>query len=808
MPTRLLADLALVLRTARRRPALLVLSTLTVMLVVGAGSAVFAVANATLVRPLPFHDPDRLARIYLLPPGITDTNLGANPLHPLDLVRLRERLTLATGPEGLWARERGIGGDGPPESVPAAGVTPGFFGILGAAPALGRVFTADEDHTSAPVVLISHGLWTRRFGADPAAIGQTMTIDRVRHEIIGVMPAGFEPAYARSELWTPLGIHAGNLILPAATFIQNVVRLKPGVTLGQLDAEVKSILAEVEAESPATLNGWRSGVRSVREAQFGPQESPLTLLIIAIGLLAVIAVANLMNLTFTRVMSRRPETSLRLALGARTWDLVRTEIVDACVIAGLGGLAGLAVAHWLLPAILALDPVGRVALGQVSIDWRVLAATFALSFAVTLVSGVVPTLRAVAGRRAATLQALGKRSTEDAGTGQARAFLVVAETALAFVLLSSAVLVYRAFDATAEVAPGFDARNTIGTQLRLSESAHASPESRTALLGNLLEAVRAAPGVVDAATTMNLLVPGAAYVTIAHPTETPMPGETGHTVQFRRISDGYFRTMRIPIEAGRDFDAHDTLDTEPVVIVSRRFVDAYLGDGNPIGRRIRRGLPTNKPSRIVGVVGDVRDVGYGQEAQPTLYTAYRQGSTTSAPLSLIVRTARDSSASVGAIATAVWSVDPALPLSKVVELEAFLSDSLGSQRFRSVLLAVFAGLGLLVASVGIYGVTARSVVERTREVGVRLALGGSPGGVWRSIAQRPLGAVVAGAIAGTALSLFAAHIIAAYLPGTTGPAVSALWPAAAVLVATGGLAAVVPAYRATRIDPLRALRSE
>jgi putative ABC transport system permease protein len=460
----------------------------------------------------------------------------------------------------------------------------------------------------------------------------------------------------------------------------------------------------------------------------------------------------------------------------------------------------------LLPAVLALDPVARVRLGAVSLDWRVLAATLLLSFAVTLVASIAPVLRDAWGRHGSALVDAGRRTTGGGGVG--RAWLIASETALALVLLSSAILIFRGFDATARRDPGFDPDRALGAQLRLSEAVYSTPESRNLLLQRVLDAVRASPAVADAATTINVLIPGNAFVTLAFPTETPQPGESGVTVQFRRISDGYFRTMRIPIEAGRDFDARDTLGTELVAIVSRRFVDAYLPGVDPIGLRVRRGQPTFPPVRIVGVVGDVSDVGFGQEPQPTIYTPYRQGSTVAVPISLIVRTAGPPAAAVPALRGAIRSVDPAQPLANVVMLEDYLSDSLGAPRFRSVLLGVFAAIGLLLASLGVYGVTARAVVERTREVGVRLALGGSARSVWGRVARRPLAALAAGATAGAGLAALARQVISSSIAGLDAGAMPTIGAAAGVLMACGAAAALIPAWRATRVDPLTALRTD
>ncbi|MEZ5316238.1 MAG: ADOP family duplicated permease [Vicinamibacterales bacterium] len=798
-------DLTLALRRARRRPGPFLVAAVTVAVVAGAGSAVFAVANAALLRPLPFHEADRLARIYLLPPGVTDRVFGANPLHPLDFVRLRQRLTVADGPEGLWGRERAIGGDDGPESVATAGVSAGLFRLLGVAPALGRTFTDAEDRAGAPVVVLSDGLWRRRFGADPGVIGRTLDIDRVRYEVVGVMPPRFEPAYLRSELWTPLGIHEGNLPLPGATYIQNVVRLHEGVSLARLDAEVRQVLADVSDESPITLRDWQVGVWSLREAQFGPGTGPLLLLLVAVGSLALIAAVNLTHLALARALGRRTETAVRLALGARRFHLWREDLADGLLTAAAGAAVGLPLALWLVPVLLALDPSGVVRPADVALDWRVVAGALALPLVVTMGAAIGPAIRR-GSRPASELRDAG-RATDSRAARRTRAILVGVEAALAVVLLSAALAVFRGFEATARQDPGFDARDLYGAQLRLADAAYAEPAARVALLDALLQHVRALPGVADAATSMNLLVPGSAYVTLVYTGDPPVPGEPARTVQFRRVSDGYFRTMRIPLLEGRDFDAHDAAETEPVAIVSRRFADAWLPPGGAVDHRLRRGRPSNPPVRIVGVVGDVSDVGFGQAPEPTIYLPYRQGSNTAIPLSLFVR-ARGRADVMPVVRQAVLEVDPAQPMSDVVPLARFLADSVGPQRFRSLLLAGFGIAGLLLAAVGIYGVTARSVVERTREAGIRLALGGSPAGVWGVVTAGTLRAVIAGVAAGAVAAMASGRVLARMLPELRTLPPNAWWPPAVTLLGVGLAAAAIPALRAARVDPLRALRAD
>lgn len=358
----LLRDARHAARSLAGRPLYTAVSTLTLALVIGTGSALLAVVDATLIRPLPFPDTQRLARIYTQPPGTTEVRQRM-PLHPLDFVRFRKELEHAEAVEGLWLRERSIGGDGDPESVPAALVSAGTFRLLGGRPVLGRTFTEDEDRADARVVVLSHGLWQRRYGGDPAVLGRTVAIDREPHEIIGAMGPWFEPAYVESQLWTPLAIHEGNLPTPRSTFVQNVARLRPGATIEQLNAEVASRMANLVKETPTTHAGWSAGAVSLRDAQFGTQRPALMILTAAVGVLALIACANLANLTLAQAMGRRLERAVRAALGAGTRDLARLQALESLILAALGTAAGLALAYTALPALLRLDPQTASTLG-------------------------------------------------------------------------------------------------------------------------------------------------------------------------------------------------------------------------------------------------------------------------------------------------------------------------------------------------------------------------------------------------------------------------------------------------------------
>jgi predicted permease len=807
-------DARFALRSLTARPNLSTIRVVTLALVIGAASAVFVVANAILLRPLPFRDAGRLVRVYMQPPGTTTFDV-ANPLHPFTFVRMRRdvvsgssRSTILDAFEGVWAQERSIDTAGDPESVPSASVSAGLFAVVGAAPIAGRIFTEAEADDDRKLVVLGHALWARRFGARADAVGRMLTIDRVPHEIVGVMGADFEPMYVRSELWTPLAIREGRLAAPNASFVQTVGRLRAGTTAGQAQQELAARLSALRPESPANLTGWGIGVRDLRSATYGTQTRALVLLLASVLALALVAAANLANLTLADVLSRRGELAVRAALGASRPALVRPEVAASLIIAAAGSAAGLAIASWSVPALVALDPSSRLDTVRFALDWRVLLSTVTLATLVMSTAAVLPALRVARGDVVRALAEGGRRTAGGRGHDRLRAWLVATQTALAVILVSAGTLVTAALDRTSALDPGFDPANVLTAQLRLPEAVYDTAEKRAAFVADVLARVRAVPGVVDASTTMNLFVPGFAFQTLVVIDGRPTPTGEPHTVLFRRVSPGYFRTLRIAELRGRTFDARDVASGMATVVVSRSFAEQFWPGADPLGRRLRRTGPNAPWLTVVGVVGDGRDLGYGQAPSPVIYTPYAQNNVAVSPVSLVVRAAADPAAIAPAVRDAVRQVDPAQPLANVSTLEAFLGDSLGPQRFRSVLLAIFGSLGLLLAVVGIYAVTARSVVERTREVGVRLALGGRPRQVWSQVAWsavQPFGAGLLGGIGG---ALAVAALLAGVFPEVQATPRASMVPAVIVLALVGLTTAVAAARRAATVDPLIALRGE
>ena len=792
-------------RILAKRPGLAAGRVLTVTLVVAAVSAVFTVANATLLRPLPFPEAGRLVRVYLQPPGTTDL-ADANPLDAFEFARFRRHVRMLDRFEGIWTAERAVAGDREPESITGGRVSAGFFALLGGDPVAGRVFTEAEADAGAPVVVLGHGFWRRRFGGEPSTIGRSLLIDRVPHTIVGILRPGFEPGFAPSEFWTPLTIPPGapSMMLKA---VQTIARLQPGATAQQAEAELAGLLEGMRQEAPALLGGWTAHAIDLRDAEYGARRPALVMLFAAVVAFALIAVANLANLTLADVMFRRGDFVLRAALGASRFDLVAPEAAQCLVLAAAGGAAGLAGASWLVPAMLSLDPSIAIAGAQLSIDWRVALCGFTVATVSMLAAVVLPAFQVADPTLASDVTAGARRPAGGPAARRARIVLVTVQTALALMLLSSGALVVSSLRDTARTDPGFDPSNVIGAQIRLPATLFPTEVDRAGFVERLLDRLHETPGIVAAGTTLNPFVTGDSFTTMVHVEDRPSPDGQPHPVQFRRISPGYFDAMRIRVLQGRAFDLHDRAGREPVAIVSRGFARRFWPDGDPIGRRIKRGAAARVWSVVVGVVDDVRDVGIDQPVRDTVYSPYFQGSNAAAPVALVVRTAGDPAASIGAIKRAVWQVDPQQPLGEVIRLEAFLDASLGPQRFRAMLVSVFGVLGLLLAAVGIYGVTARTVVERTPEMGIRLALGGRPRQVWWSVAGAGVRAVLAGTVAGAIGARIATAALSATLPDVRGHDWVAGLTAAAAVLAVGVVAALTAARGARSVDPLRAIRA-
>lgn len=796
-------DVRHAIRALLSRKTYAAVSIITLALVVGAATAVIAVINATMIRPLPFPHDDRLVQLFLMPPG-AKTFDDRNPYNNRAFLRFRTSLQQVEKFEGLWARERALGLGTEPESVTTAAVSAGALNLFGGVPTLGRMFTEEEATKDARVAVLSHGLWQRRFGGDPGVIGRTIQIDREPFEVIGVMPASFEPGYVTSVLWTPLSITEANLG-GISTFIQTFARLRPGVTLPQLRSELDQAMQRVAAESPATHAGWTPMVMSLREAQFGRQRPALWVLLAAVLTLAVIACANLSNLTLAQVMARRSDFALRTAIGGRAADIIRLQSIETLMLTGIGIAAGLLLGSWMLPALLTLDPTTAQTLRDVSIDWRIQFAIATLASLIAIVSALLPLARVLRGNNLTIVSGSSHRAIGSRNDQRVRHALVGLQTAMAVVLMICGALLLSGLNRASKIDPGFDPSNILGAQMRISASAYPTEPVRTTLISQVIERIRAVPGVISAGATLNPFIPNFFFQTTVEIDGKPTPDGQPHTVQFRRATPKYFETMRIPLLRGRAFEDRDGPGAPQVAIISQSFADRFWPGEDPIGRSITRG--TRKVT-VVGVVADVRDVNINKPSSPTIYVAYFQNNVALTPVSLVIRTSGDPLAMTNAVRAAVLSVDPLQPIDHITTVEQFLGDSLGPQKFRSALLIVLAVIGVAIAAVGIFGVTSRAVQERTQELGVRLALGATHTSVVRTVVWQTMRAVVGGLIAGGALATLAAIALLRALPDLSRTDAWTAAPAVIVLGVTAVIAAAIPARHAASLDPVIALRTD
>jgi putative ABC transport system permease protein len=798
----LLRDLRHAARGLAARPLYTAIVIGTLTLVIGAVTSVLAVVNAAIIRPLPIPGDDRIAQLFLMPPN--DAAWGSrNPQSWGTFLRFRQRARTTELIEGLWARDRAVGGDDAPEVVPAAGVSPGLFALFGGVPSIGRTFSEAEDQADARVVVLGESLWRRRFDANPAVVGATIQIDREPYEVIGVMPASFRTGFVDTVMWTPLNATEGK-VLNGSTFIQTFARRRPDATVAAVQAELTALMPDVAAEAPAVLTGWTPLAVGLRDAQFRQLRGSILALAGGVGALLLLASANLANVMFAEVLARRSQFALRAALGGRA-AVLRLQLMETLVVGTAGAVAGLLAGRWALPLLVGLDPSLARTFDPIAIDWRVQVAAVSATLVVVMASGLVPAWRLLRGDLVKAMGSGGRRSVGSRADRRLRSVLVAAECALSVALLAGAALLLNGFDRASRVNPGFDPRSVFAGQLRISERVYPTEVARWDLVSRTLDRIRAVPGVEDAGITLNRFVPGFFMTSRVVIENRPSPDGQPYVAHFRRITPGYFSTMRIPVLNGRDFADSDTPDQLPVAIVSRQFAEKYWPGEDPIGRRLQRGS-NPRLLVVVGVAGDVRDVSLPEPPAATVYVPFSQNNVTTAPIALVVRTAGAPLSLTTDIRRAVWSVDPQQPVDSVTTLEQFLADSLGPQRFRSALLLILGGIGLALAALGVYGVTARDVAERTPELGLRVALGAAPSALGRLVVWQSLRVVLAGLAVGVALAAALAAVMLKMLPDLDAGDAWAVVPAVAILAVVAVVAAAIPSRRAVSLAPVAALR--
>ena len=800
----LFQDLRYGVRTLAKNPGFTAVAVLALALGIGANSAIFSVVYGVLFRPLPYSAADRLALVYM---RFSPQNTEHGTMSIADYLDWKAQNRAFEDPalfsHSGWLFE--ITGAGDPEQVPGAVASAGFFSVLQASPLIGRVFHAGEDRpTSAPVVVLSEALWRRRFGGDPNVMGRPVKLRGTQCTIIGVMPASFRFP-SDSELWVNLRINPPTRRGPFP-FI-GIGRLKPGITFEQAQAETNAIGRGIEQAFPKNYTRLTLPVVPLREALVGDVRLALLVVFGAVFFVLLIAVVNVANLLLARAATREREIALRLSLGAGRTRLVRQLLTESIVLALLGGLAALALANAGIDLLRVWNPGNLPRIEDVHLDARVLAFTFFIALVAGVLFGLAPALQSSRADFTTALKQGSRGGTAIALRRRTHAALVVAEIALSFMLVIGAGLLLRSFTLLENVRPGFEAppQNVLTMRISPSASRFADERSGIALYQQLLERLRGLPGVESVAVSDSrppdrradydtFQIEGQAWTEAAFPATT-----------VALASPGYFRTLGIPVLKGRHFDDRDTLDSPGVVIISESIARRYFPNQEPVGRHLKQSGPDNKDPwlEIVGVVADVKYTGLNSKSEPAYYRPHAQSYDRN--MWLLVRSAATATMAP-LVRRELHAIDDEATVNDVGTLAQAMSDSVAQPRFRTALIGLFAGIALLLASIGIYGVIAYGVAQRTNEIGIRIALGASRADVLRLVTRQGAGFALAGITLGLVGALPLTRLISGLLfsvspidPLTFG-GVSLLWIAVAML------ASFIPARRATKIDPLAALR--
>jgi putative ABC transport system permease protein len=805
-------DLRYAMRSLRKHPGFTAVVLATLALGIGANAAIFSVVNAVLLRPLPYEGADRIVVIWgdLHRPGLNEIPASAG-----EYADYRDRSHAFDEIAVYDTAGFNLTGVGEPERLDGAIVTASLFPLLGAPAQAGRTFTTAEEHPGRnDVAIIGHALWVRRFNANPGIVGQVVSIDGRPTQIVGVMPAAFRFPDPAVEIWKPLLLDAEALSEDnrGSHGYTALARLRPGATLAQARADLAGVTATFKAEHPLNYRtGFSVALRPLRDDIVGDTGRPLLILLGAVALLLLIACANVSNLLLARAASRRKEIALRTALGASRGRLVRQLLTESVLIAVAGGTLGLVLASWCVDLLIALAPDTIPRLHEVTLDRRVVLFTALVSLATGVLFGIVPALRASGLSLNETLKD-GGRSGESAMHGRAGRVLVVSEVALSLVLLAGAGLLVHSFARVQRVEPGFDARGTLTLRLSLPDSRYTTFEKGDRFFDALFAALRARPDVHAVAAASALPFSGVGGSRTFHiEGREPKRPEDQPEEQLRIVTDGYFQTMRIPVVKGREFTDRDRLSGPRVAVVNDALARRHFPGESPIGHRVAFSRDEPHWYEIVGVVANIKHRGLDAADRPELYVPYRQplfANWTVRPMQVVVRTAGDPLMAAATVRREIARLDAEQPISDVRTMDERIGRSLESRRFNMILLAVFAALALALAAIGIYGIIAYAVTERTHEIGVRLALGAQRRDVMSMIVVQGMAMTAAGTVVGMLSALLATRLMSSLLFGVSAsdPITFAAIPVLLAVVAL--VACYVPARRATRVDPLVALRTE
>ena len=807
-----LQDTRYAFRMLRKNPGFTAVAVLTLALGIGANTAIFSVVYSVLLKPLPFTNPDQIFTAFQAntQQGIAETGCS----YP-NFEEWRAQNHVFSELAGILAHQLTLTGSGEPSVVNTSVVTPELFALLDVKPLAGRIFfSQDGKQGAAPVALISEELWRGKFGEDPKIVGTSINLDKRPFTVIGIIPAAFRTPFfnTKQEVWIPLvqdpvfsifmpkrGVH----LLPA------LGRLKPGVSVAQAQAEMDAISGRLAREFPAENNGWTIRLVPLQKEIVGDVRTELLVLLGAVGLVLLIACANIANLLLARASSRSKEIAVRNALGAGRARIIRQLLSETAVLGLLGGAIGVALAYWGVKALSSLLPSDLPQMNPVRVDYFVLGFALLLSAIAGVAFGLVPAMFAVNADIQNTLRE-GARSGESRSRRRARSFLAVAEISLAMVLLVTAGLLLRSFAKLTSVSPGFDAQHVIKVDISLPQFQYSTPQQWAAFSEELLARIQSDPGLRDSAVVVprpiadqNVNLP---FDIVGNP---PSSAGASRTASYVSVSPDYFRVMGIPLLAGRAFNSHDIASAPRVSIISEAMARTYFPNQDPLGKRITFGYPRGSGEsmrEIVGIVGNVRDVALGKSPGAIMYVPFVQAPFWGA--NLVVKSTLSTSSVAAAIRKEVQRIDKDLPVTDVAKMPDLIDASVAQPRFRMFLLGLFATMALLLAAIGIFGVISYSVSRRTNEIGIRVALGASSGSILRMVLRETLVLTFAGMALGIPCTLVASRVLGHMLYNVSASDPATLAVVTVGLAAVAALAGYIPARRAMRVDPMVALRYE